>query len=141
MSSAQGTMMRFVLDDRLAEDTLPVISLGLCALRLMDDARWPWLILVPQRPGAREIFNLTPLDQAILSFETSLVAETLHKVTNCHKINVASLGNVVDALHVHVVARNPGDDNWPRPVWGHGTKIRYRDRDGGQLIASLRAAF
>jgi diadenosine tetraphosphate (Ap4A) HIT family hydrolase len=134
-------MMRFALDEKLVEDTLPVISLGLCTLMLMNDARWPWLVLVPQRAGAREIFDLTPLDQAMLSFETSLVAETLAKLTGCRKINVGALGNIVEALHVHIVARNEGDANWPRPVWGHEGRTPYRDGESDRLIDRLRSAF
>jgi diadenosine tetraphosphate (Ap4A) HIT family hydrolase len=136
-----GITMRFALDQRLADDTLPVISLGLCSLRLMNDTRWPWLVLVPQRPNVSEIFHLTPLDQAMLAFETTLAAETLARVTGCHKINTGSLGNLVPALHVHVVARNPGDPNWPNPVWGYRERVPYRDHDGDRLIDRFRAAF
>lgn len=78
-------------------------------------------MLVPQRPGASEIFDLTPLDQTMLTFETTLVAEALKTVTGATKINVAALGNIVRQLHVHVIARSEGDANWPGPVWGFGT--------------------
>lgn len=133
--------MPFALDARLERDTRAVLSLGLCTLRLMDDRRWPWLILVPQRPGMREIFDLTPLDQAMLSFETTLVAETLARVTSCTKINTGALGNIVEQLHVHVVARSTGDANWPGPVWGHGVREPHDDASAERLIAQLRSAF
>ncbi|MCQ0988875.1 HIT domain-containing protein [Jiella marina] len=118
-------MRRFELDPRLAADTGAIGTLGLCTLRLMNDRRWPWLILVPQRNDLSEIFELTPLDQTMLTFETNLVAEALKAETGAVKINVAALGNVVSMLHVHVVARNPGDANWPGPIWGHGTAEPY----------------
>jgi len=107
-------------DERLVRDSDLVTKIGLCELRLMKDARWPWLVLVPQRPGASEVFDLTPLDQTMLTFETTLVAEALKKVTGAAKINTGALGNIVRQLHVHVIARSEGDPNWPGPVWGFG---------------------
>ena len=114
-------MSDFQPDERLARDSDLLTKIGLCELRLMKDKRWPWLVLVPQRTNVSEIFELTPLDQAMLTFETVLVAEALKKVTGATKINTGALGNIVRQLHVHVVARSEGDANWPGPVWGHGT--------------------
>ena len=102
--------------------------LGLCELRLMNDRRWPWLLLVPQRAGAEEIHDLTPLDQAMLTFETNMVAQALKKVTGCTKINTGALGNIVRQLHVHVVAAFEDDAGWPGPVWGHGLREPYQRR-------------
>ena len=133
--------MNFQLDDRLAADTLPVLSLELCVLRLMNDSRWPWLVLVPQRADIRELYELTPLDQATLTFETTLVCEALAKLTGCHKLNVAAIGNIVAQLHVHLVARNVDDPNWPRPVWGFGGKTQYVGDSADTFIDRLRAAF
>jgi len=114
-------MSDFQPDERLACDSDLLTKIGLCELRLMKDKRWPWLVLVPQRANVSEIFELTPLDQTMLTFETVLVAEALKKVTGATKINTGALGNIVRQLHVHVVARSEGDANWPGPVWGHGT--------------------
>jgi len=114
-------MSDFQPDERLARDSDLLTKIGLCELRLMKDRRWPWLVLVPQRADVSEIFELTPLDQTMLTFETVLVAEALKKVTGAAKINTGALGNIVRQLHVHVVARSEGDANWPGPVWGHGT--------------------
>ena len=127
----------FKLDDRLANDSALITTIGLCQLRLMDDCRWPWLILVPQRPDVSELFELTPLDQTMLTFETNLVAEALKKARQPVKINVAAIGNIVRQLHVHVVARDEGDAAWPGPVWGAGAMQRYgAERDA--LVARLR---
>ncbi|MCP8896236.1 HIT family protein [Shinella daejeonensis] len=120
-ASREKTLSEFQPDARLAQDSDLLGKIGLCELRLMKDARWPWLVLVPQRPDVSEIFELTPLDQTMLTFETALVCEALKKVTGAAKINVGALGNVVRQLHVHVIARSEGDANWPGPVWGHGT--------------------
>ncbi len=140
-----GTMLPrkkagFELDTRLEADTCPVLWLNLCEARLMDDRRWPWLILIPQRPGVEEIHDLTPLDQAMLTFETNLVAAALKQATGCGKINSGVLGNVVSQLHFHIVARNPGDTNWPGPVWGVGEREPYRKEDRHQMISRIKTA-
>lgn len=133
-------MQQFELDKRLDADTFFVTALGLCELRLMNDARWPWLILVPRRPDLAEIHDMTPLDQTMLAFEAGLVGEALKSVTGCLKINTGALGNVVRQLHMHIIARNEGDAGWPGPVWGHGTREAYDEADAQKLIAAVRAA-
>lgn len=130
----------FELDRRLEADSEPLLWLGLCEMRLMNDRRWPWVVLVPQRAGIEELHELTPLDQAMLTFETNLVAQGLKQVTGCTKINVAALGNVVRQLHVHVVARNEGDPGWPGPVWGHGQREPYPRTDMHQFKERLKEA-
>ncbi|MEQ1941383.1 HIT family protein [Mesorhizobium sp. VNQ89] len=135
-----GLKAGFSLDARLDADTDPLMWLGLCELRIMNDRRWPWLILVPQRPEAVEIHDLTPLDQAMLTFETNMVAQALKNVTGCTKINTGALGNVVRQLHVHVIARNEGDAGWPGPVWGHGVREPYDRADLHRFAESVKAA-
>jgi diadenosine tetraphosphate (Ap4A) HIT family hydrolase len=107
---------------------------------LSKDARWPWLILIPRRAEITEIFELTPLDQVMLTFETDMVASALKTVTGATKINVGALGNVVRQLHVHVVARFEGDANWPGPIWGFGKAEPYEDEKRAQFITTLREA-
>ena len=128
------------LDPRLEADTRPVATLDLCALRLMDDARWPWLMLVPRRRGVEEVHQLSRADRAALIDEQSRVAAALQRLTGCRSINVAALGNMVPQLHVHVVAREPGDPGWPGPVWGHGTREPYPDAAARTLIERVRGA-
>ena len=111
--------------------------LGLCQLRLMNDRRWPWFLLVPQRPEAEEIYHLTPLDQTLLTFEAGETARALKRVTDCTKINIGALGNKVRQLHVHVVARNPGDAGWPGPVWGVGKAEPYDTNSAKELISAI----
>ena len=130
----------FALDPRLESDTEPVIWLGLCELRLMNDSRWPWLILVPQRPGIEEIHDLTPLDQAMLTFEANMVAQALKKVSGCTKINTGALGNIVRQLHIHIIARSEGDPGWPGPVWGYGMREPYRRAALHQFADQIRVA-
>jgi diadenosine tetraphosphate (Ap4A) HIT family hydrolase len=127
----------FELDERLGNDSAMITTVGLCQLRLMNDSRWPWLILIPQRPDISELFELTPLDQAMLTFETNLVAEALKKATSAVKINVAAIGNIVRQLHVHVIARYEGDANWPGPVWGFGQRQPYGEADRMALVKTI----
>lgn len=117
--------MPFVLDDRLARDSKPLVVLDLCEVRLLNDSRWPWLLLVPKREGITELFELTPLDQTMLTFEQMTVAAALKSATGALKINVGALGNMVRQLHIHVIARFEGDANWPGPVWGFGQAEPY----------------
>ncbi len=120
-------MPAFNIDERLQRDGLLIATLGLCQLRINNDRRWPWLVLIPQRNGMSEVFDLTPLDQAMLTFETNMVGLALKKSTGAKKINVGALGNIVRQLHVHVIARNEGDANWPGPVWGFGKAEPWDD--------------
>ena len=129
----------FVLDQRLEAESLPVAWLGLCELRIRDERRWPWLLLVPQRPDIEEIHDLTPLDQAMLSFESNLVSKALKDLTGCTKINCAAIGNMVRQLHLHVIARNEGDEGWPGTVWNLGAREPERREALHHFAERLRA--
>jgi diadenosine tetraphosphate (Ap4A) HIT family hydrolase len=133
----------FALDPQLKADTSPVTRLGLSELLLMNDARFPWLILVPRRAGMTEIIDLTPADRDALFAEIVTVSEALRSVTACDKLNVAALGNQTPQLHVHVIARFRGDAAWPGPVWGKGAAVAYdgaaRDRLTGRITERLTA--
>jgi diadenosine tetraphosphate (Ap4A) HIT family hydrolase len=130
----------FILDPRLQADTCRIASFPLCEVLLMDDARFPWLILVPRRPGAVEVADLSDADQAALWREVTRAAAALRTVMPCDKLNLGALGNVVRQLHVHVIARLEGDAAWPGPVWGHGTAQRLGDRERAGMIERLRTA-
>lgn len=138
MSSAAGTP--FVLDPRLAADCLVVGELGLSRVLLMDDLRFPWLVLVPRLPGLRELVELAREQQHELLDEVNRVAHVLHAITHPDKMNIAMLGNVVSQLHVHVIARHSGDAAWPRPVWGVGERVSYIDGERERVLGVLRTA-
>jgi diadenosine tetraphosphate (Ap4A) HIT family hydrolase len=108
------------LHPRLRADTVPVCDLALSRLLVMNDADFPWLILVPRRTGVSEIIDLGA-EQSLLMDEVSLASRALKEATRCDKLNVAAIGNVVSQLHVHIVARRKDDALWPRPVWGAAT--------------------
>lgn len=127
------------LDPRLEADTRPVTELPLCSVRLMDDARYPWLVLVPRVDGAVELLDLSEVDQVRLYDEVRLCARELQAHTGAHKLNIAALGNVVSQLHVHVIARFREDDAWPKPVWGVHAPIKYEEDVATALIEALAA--
>jgi diadenosine tetraphosphate (Ap4A) HIT family hydrolase len=130
-------MTDFELHPRLAADTVHVADWTLCRALLMNDARYPWLILVPRRAGAVEIFDLNPEDREMLMAEIALAAERLKHFSHASKINIGALGNLVPQLHIHIVARNPGDAAWPGPVWGQGAALPYAAEAMESLIAEF----
>ena len=132
---AVGTEYR--LHPTLANDTFRIGELGLCEARLMDDARFPWLILVPMVGSVSEIHQLDQDRQRRLIDESSLCARVLLEVTGADKINIGALGNLVPQLHWHIVARDNHDACWPGPVWGCGTRRRYRDGSASHFIERL----
>lgn len=128
----------FEPDPRLAGDTVLVADGPLSQLRLMDDARFPWLVLVPRVPGAVEWIDLSGDQQRLLLAELNLAGRLLRGLGPAHKLNIGALGNVVRQLHVHVVARQEGDEAWPGPVWGAGTRRPYLPAEREALVSSLR---
>ncbi len=132
--------MPFALDPRLAGDTHFVTDLALSRVLLMDDARWPWLILVPRRDGLRELLDLDLDAQHRLLDETNRVARLLQQRHAPDKLNIAALGNVVAQLHVHVIARHATDFAWPSPVWGCGERVPYAPATAQRSVDELAAA-
>ena len=132
--------MSFLLDPRLERDCFLVGDIGLSRVLLMNDRRWPWLVLVPRRPGVIELMDLDQADRTRLVEEAALAAGFLKAHAKAHKINVGALGNVVAQFHLHVVARWFGDPAWPGPVWGHGVASPYDGVDAQGLITAARKA-
>ncbi len=130
--------MTFALHPRLEADTFFIADWPLCRVLLMNDARFPWLILVPMREGLREIFDLEAGEQATLMEEISRTARDLQALTKADKMNIAALGNQVPQLHVHIIARFAGDAAWPNPVWGSGPPQPYAEAEKQRLIGQIR---
>lgn len=130
-------MSDFVLHPRLEADAVFVADWPLSRVLLMNDARYAWLVLVPRRAGAVELFDLDPADRSALMEETAHAARLLKSVAKVAKINVGALGNLVPQLHVHVVARSPGDPAWPGPVWGHSPAVPYDASARGAMIGQI----
>lgn len=108
----------FRVDDALSRETLATADMPLCRLLLRDEARFPWLVLVPRRLGPRESFDLLPADRARLWAEAETVGQALLAVTGAAKLNLAAFGNLCPQLHIHLVARTPHDAAWPQNVIG-----------------------
>lgn len=115
----------FELDQRLANDCIVMGRFGLSELLLMNDANYPWFILVPEREDIFEIFQLDEVDQRQLLDESTCLAAHIHKVFHADKLNIAALGNVVPQLHIHHIVRYRDDASWPRPVWGEQPAVPY----------------
>ncbi len=131
--------MSFTLHPQLAADTLPVGDLPLCRLLLMDNANFPWLILVPRRAGLRELFDLEPHEYTEAMQETRMVAEKFSTHTGAHKMNIAALGNMVPQLHIHIIARFEHDVAWPAPIWNSlASPHAYGATESQALIAAIR---
>jgi len=130
----------FALDPRLEADSLPVTDLSLSAVRLMRDANYPWLILVPRRPAAAELLDLAPEDRHLLMDEICRVSHALRSAVQCDKLNIGALGNIVRQLHVHVVARRRTDPAWPGPIWGAAPRRPYAPGEEEAFATVLAAA-
>ena len=132
--------LQFALDPRLEADTHLIGELPLSRLLLMDDARFPWMILVPRIAGARELIDLDAADRAALTSEITILGRIVEAQLRPDKLNIAALGNVVAQLHIHMIARFQSDAVWPLPVWGHGERVRYAADALAARIDQLRAA-
>ena len=124
----------FTLHPKLAEDCEQVTNLDLCMVLLMNDRRFPWLILVPQRANLRDFHEIASNDRGALFDEIDRCSRLLAKLPEITKINVAALGNQVPQLHVHVIGRSIHDDAWPGPVWGVGSTEPYSRDALGRTI-------
>lgn len=135
----------FHIDPAFRAGSRAIAELGLCHLRLQDDARWPWLILIPRVAGARELEDLSAADRAALMEEVILAGAAVRAMGQAlgvpvAKLNVGALGNVTAQLHVHVVGRRPDDAAWPGPVWGFGERVGYAEGALDRLIRAATAA-
>jgi diadenosine tetraphosphate (Ap4A) HIT family hydrolase len=126
------------LHPQLAKDTINIGDLPLSRVLVINDANYPWLLLVPRRPDVNEIIDLDEVERAQLMTEIAQAGRALKQVTGCDKLNIAALGNVVPQLHVHVVARRTGDAAWPRPVWGAVAPIDHDKTELETFIGALR---
>ncbi len=118
-------MSGFLLDPRLAADSVFVADGPLSQVRLMDDTRFPWLLLVPRVADASEWIDLDGGQQRLLLAEINQLSQLLRAEPGVAKLNLGALGNIVRQLHLHLVGRHEGDAAWPGPVWGSGPAQRF----------------
>lgn len=126
--------MAFSLDPRLASDTLFAAQFPLCEVRVMNDARYPWLVAVPHVSGAIELFGLTPRDSEQVWREVQALGALVSGLPGVGKVNIGALGNIVRQLHIHILGRHEGDPAWPGPVWGHSPSKPYGPDEAAPLI-------
>jgi diadenosine tetraphosphate (Ap4A) HIT family hydrolase len=131
--------MNFALHPRLQGDTFFVADWPLCRVLLMNDARYPWLILVPRREGMVELMDLPAQDRGLLTEEMARAGEIVRSRAGVAKVNIGTLGNLVPQLHIHILGRHPGDPAWPGPVWGHSPAVPYETTARDTLIAAVRS--
>lgn len=131
-------MSEFELHPQLAAESLLVSDLGLSSVRLVNDSHYPWLLLVPRRPGLVDLTDLAPTDRSYLIDEINIAAKALKALGRCDKLNVASLGNQVPQLHIHIIARRIDDAAWPKPVWGVVAPAAYAPEEVERIIAKLK---
>lgn len=131
--------MSFVLHPRLEADTVIITDWPLCRVLLMNDGRYPWLILVPRRDGMIELTDLSAADRGLLMEEIARAGEIVRSRPGVTKVNIGALGNLVPQLHVHVLGRHSGDPAWPGPVWGHSSAVPYETSARDRLIAEVRS--
>jgi diadenosine tetraphosphate (Ap4A) HIT family hydrolase len=129
----------FTLHPQLAADGIEITRWPLSLVLLMDEARFPWLILVPQRSGLRDLHDVAPAERGALMEEIARAGGLMQSVFKADKINTAALGNQVPQLHVHVIARFTSDAAWPNPIWSVGERRRMSETERKQRIALLQA--
>lgn len=131
----------YQLHPRLQQDTVYLGQFTLCDILLMNDARYPWVILVPRREDITETYQLNENDQQQLMTESVFVAKQLSSLVGADKMNIAALGNVVSQLHIHHVARYQTDEAWPAPVWGKGNAVSYNPDEAQAVAEQLKVIF
>jgi diadenosine tetraphosphate (Ap4A) HIT family hydrolase len=134
-------MPDFQLHPQLQKDCFILGKFELCQVLLMNDCQFPWLILVPQRDGIHEIYELTNDEQILLIQESSYLAKKLAELFNADKLNIAAIGNVVPQLHIHHVVRYENDNAWSAPIWGKFPPIPYSEKERDFIVKKLKREF
>lgn len=129
----------FTLHSQLAADGILIGDYPLSRLLMINDANYPWFVLVPRREEVQEIFQLSQADRAQLLDESCLLAEAMKDAFSADKLNIAALGNMVSQLHIHHIARYRDDPAWPAPVWGKCPARPYAETEREERIKRLRA--
>lgn len=131
----------FELHPTLKKDTIFIRDLKLCQLLLMNNSRYPWVILVPKKVGMVELTDLDSAEQNLLMAEIDLVSKKMQQIFKPDKLNVAALGNMVYQLHIHVIARYKNDPVFPKPVWVDSKSDVYEDKALKEVVQKLQSVF
>ena len=128
----------FQLHPRLKQDCIAIGRFDLCQLLMMNDSQYPWFILVPEKAGIKEIYQLNKSERHTLTEESSYLAENLAELYKADKMNIAAIGNLVPQLHIHHVVRYQGDKAWPAPIWGKFDTVPYTRQQIIDNIAQVK---
>lgn len=129
----------FNLHPQLASDGIVLGEFVLSRLLLINDAQFPWFVLVPRRQNVTEVYQLPVDDRAQLLHESCVLAQALEKAFAADKLNIAALGNMVSQLHIHHIVRYQNDLAWPAPVWGKVPAVPYSEKQLSKCVAKLKA--
>ena len=130
--------MSFTLDSRLENSSLMIASIDAFQIRLVNDKRYIWLLIIPTMANITELDDLEPEAQTALFQLASQLSSSIKSHFNADKMNIATIGNIVSQFHLHIVARKQTDAAWPEPVWGKGTAEPYGDEDAGAMMAEMQ---
>jgi len=119
------------------KDSHFITELKLCNVRLIDNSKFPWLIIIPKRKNITDIFQLSSKDQILLMREIVYVSKTMKKIFKAFNLNIEKIGNIVSQLHVHIIARSKKDSSWPLSVWVVKKKS-YPKQDLEKIIKKIK---
>jgi diadenosine tetraphosphate (Ap4A) HIT family hydrolase len=131
----------FRLHETIEAHSLQFCRLSLCSLRILNDRRFPWLVLVPELPNLRELHDVPEAAWVTLGREIRLTSRVLQAVTGADKINIGALGNITPQLHIHVIARFTTDSAWPGSVWGKEVAVAYDRTEADEFARRLKTSF
>lgn len=133
--------MFFQLHSQLQQDSIEIGHFKLSRLLLINDSQYPWFVLVPERKGIKEIYQLSEQDQQLLQQESSLLARKLAEFYQADKMNIAAIGNLVPQLHIHHIVRYKNDIAWPAPVWGKFDSVPYTEQQLKKIKTQFLSEF
>lgn len=137
----ENSQEKFVLHPQLEKDTFSVGNLGLSKILLMNDRRYPWIILVPRLPNLSDITDLNESERKDFIEEINFIAAAMKRYFQPERMNIAMLGNVVPQLHCHIIARFTDDFAWAKPVWGIGEAVFYSEEEKEKTVQVFRQIF
>lgn len=130
--------MSFALDSRLKNSSLQIAAIDAFQIRLVNDKRYIWLLIIPEISDITELDDLDPKTQTALFQIASQLSSSVKSYFQADKMNIATIGNIVSQFHLHIVARKQTDATWPEPIWGKGTAEPYSDEEASVMMAQMR---
>ena len=130
----------FKINNKFLKSSHHIADLKLCSVRLNDNSKFPWLILIPKRKNVTDISELNSKDQTLLMKEIVLVSGLMKKLFKTSKLNIEKIGNIVPQLHIHIISRKKTDSSWPLSVWVVKEK-KYSVKNLKDVLNKIRSAF